>query len=48
MHKIVVGIDQLPFVGFQDTKASMQMGLVGVELKLWVGVGGTRLTKWEH
>jgi hypothetical protein len=45
MYKVVVGIDQLPFVGFQDTEAFMQMGLVGVKLKLWVGVGGIGLTK---
>jgi len=28
MQKVVAGIDQLPFVGFQDIEASMQVGLV--------------------
>jgi hypothetical protein len=39
MQKVVVSIDQLPLVGFQDIEASTQVGLVGAKLKLWVGVG---------
>lgn len=43
MQKVVTGIDQLPFVGFQDIEAFAQVGLVVAELKFWAGVGGTGL-----
>jgi len=39
MQKVVASIDQLPLVDFQDIKAFTQVGLVGAELKLWVGGG---------